>query len=149
MKRLFKKAKTIPEKGKSKLQEIQRKPWAEPAASALNITGTIINSLGASIPGIGFLGGALKVGSAILNPDVKLADLRRTEDALSAGQKIIMEDIKEVQTEVKQRFREVAQEMNRISPDVERIGGVVNAIFSTITEIHYKARTILKICNQL
>ena len=97
MESLFKKVKKIPEKGKSKLQEIQRKPWAEPAASALNITGTIINSLGASIPGIGFLGGALKVGSAILNPDVKFEDQWKAEDALSSGQKIISEDIREAQ----------------------------------------------------
>ena len=76
------------------------------------MTGTIINSLGASIPSIGFLGGALKVGSAILNPDVKLADLWRTEDTLSAGQKIIMYDMKKVQTTDKQRFREFRKKWN-------------------------------------
>ena len=90
-------------------------------------------------------GGALKIGSAILNPDVKLEDLKRTEVVISKGNKSVLENVgnlegvvKMLQTEVKDSFKEIAIEMKQISLDVQEINNHVNEIFAVVTELHYK-----------
>jgi hypothetical protein len=128
MKKFFQKGESLVATSKEKLENAQLKPWAKSTATALNISGTLINTLGVAIPGIGFLGGALKVGSAVLNPNIKMTDLRRTED-------LIVEDIGKVQTEVEHRFAEVAIEMKTIISEVQDI-------FSLVTEAHYKVLLI-------
>jgi len=124
--------------GQEKLKEIQEKPWAEPTAAALGATGEIINGLGSGIPGVGFIGGALKVASSLLNPDIKLADLRRTENAVLKGQTLITEDIGAIQEEVNKRFNEVALEMKKMNANVKMIKEVMDEIYLIISDIHYR-----------
>ena len=64
------------------LDKIRSSEWSAPVASALSVTGSIVEGLGTFVPGIGILGGALKMGSNVLNPQPKLSDLRKTEKSL-------------------------------------------------------------------
>ena len=64
------------------LDKIRSSEWSAPAAAAMNVTGNIVQGLGTFVPGIGMLGGALKMGANILNPQPKLSDLRKTEKSL-------------------------------------------------------------------
>ena len=45
-----------------KLDEVRSKPWAPPVATALEITGEAVNAVGSWLPGVGMIGGALKMG---------------------------------------------------------------------------------------
>ena len=45
-----------------KLEEVRHKPWAPPVATALKITGEALNAVGDWLPGVGMIGGALKMG---------------------------------------------------------------------------------------
>ena len=46
-----------------KLEEVRHKSWAPPVATALKITGEAVNAVGGWLPGVGMIGGALKMGS--------------------------------------------------------------------------------------
>ena len=52
------------------LDKVRSSEWSEPVATALTVTGTIINGIGYFLPGLGIVGGAFKMGSNILNPKV-------------------------------------------------------------------------------
>ena len=54
------------------LDKVRSNQWSEPVASALSVTGTILNTIGHFVPGVGIVGGAFKMGSDILNPKVTL-----------------------------------------------------------------------------
>ena len=64
------------------LDKIRSSEWSAPVACALNVTGNIVVGLGSFVPGIGILGGALKLGANVLNPQPKLSDLRKHEKSL-------------------------------------------------------------------
>ena len=137
--------KKIGEKANEKYQEVKSKPFTENASTVMGVTGTLINSLGSVIPGMGYLGGALTIGSAILHLDVKLEDLKRTEVVISKWNKSVLENVgnlegvvKMLQTEVKDSFKEIAIEMKQISLEVQEINNHVNEIFAVVTELHYK-----------
>ena len=54
------------------LDKVRSNEWSEPVASALSVTGTILQGIGHFVPGVGIVGGAFKMGSDILNPKVTL-----------------------------------------------------------------------------
>ena len=59
------------------LEKIRSKSWASPTAVALGATATILEKYGKDIPGSGIIGGALKLGSTLLNPSPTLSDLKK------------------------------------------------------------------------
>ena len=69
---------------KEGIEKIRSKPWAEPAGMALGAAASICQGLGNFVPGVGIIGGALKMGSVILNPSPSLADLKRSEQELAS-----------------------------------------------------------------
>ena len=48
------------------------------------------------IPVLGILGSVIKVGGNVLNPDVKMADLKRTEEQIENGHRVIGEEISQL-----------------------------------------------------
>ena len=93
------KAKT---KGKAKLEEIQKKDWAEPTGSALKAAASVVSLIPPPVGNV--LKGALSMGGAVLNPDPTLGDLRRAKE--------------EIIEEVKVAFLEVAKDMGDITPEL-------------------------------
>ena len=47
------------------------------------------------IPVLGILGSVIKVGGNVLNPDVKIADLKRTEEQIDNGDEEQADDVEE------------------------------------------------------
>ena len=66
---------------KEGIDKVRSKPWAEPVGKALGVTASICEGLN-FVPGLGIVGGALKMGSSVLNPAPSLADLARNQKAL-------------------------------------------------------------------
>ena len=85
-------------RGKAKLEEIQKKEWAEPTGVALKAAASAVSLIPPPVGNV--LKGALSLGGTVLNPDPSLADLRRAKE--------------EIKDEIKTEVREVAKEMSEI-----------------------------------
>ena len=70
------------QEAKDKVDKIRRHPKAPTVATALEMTGSVVNAMGSWVPGVGMVGGALKMGASMLDPDPKLSDLRREADEI-------------------------------------------------------------------
>ena len=108
---------------KVKIDELRQKPWAEPTAIALKITGKIIGSL-PPFPGQSIIFGAFNLGVSILNPDPTLADIRRSG-----------EDIKK---EIKKTFSEISSEIKNVSEQLTQVDQKISEILQIVTEIRFR-----------
>ena len=63
------------------LLKVRSQTWSEPLGQACSVTGSIVSGLGNFVPGLGFLGGALSLGSKVLNPIASRNDVRREQAA--------------------------------------------------------------------
>ena len=57
------------------LDKIRAKTWAEPMGQVLGVTAQVVDCVGNFVPGVGFLGAALKLGADLLNPEPSIQDL--------------------------------------------------------------------------
>ena len=64
-------------KAQEKLDRVRRKKWAPKLATSLKVTGEAVSSVGSWIPGVGMIGGALKLASGVLDPKPLLSDIRK------------------------------------------------------------------------
>ena len=62
------------------LGKVRSQPWSEPLGQALSVTGTIVSGCGNFVPFLGMAGGALNMGSKLLNPKASMNDLRRAQE---------------------------------------------------------------------
>ena len=60
------------------LATVRGQPWSEPLGKACSVTGGIVKAIGNFVPGFGILGGALSLGSKLLNPKATRNDLERS-----------------------------------------------------------------------
>ena len=63
------------------LVKVRSQTWSEPLGKACSVTGSIVSGLGNFVPGLGILGGALCLGSKMLNPSASMNDVRREQVA--------------------------------------------------------------------
>ena len=61
------------------LVKVRSQTWSEPLGKACSVTGSIVSGLGNFVPGLGILGGALSLGSKVLNPTTSMNDVRREQ----------------------------------------------------------------------
>ena len=99
-------------KGKAKLEEIQKKDWAEPTATALKAAASAVSLIPPPVGNV--LEGALSLGATVLNPDPSLADLRRAKE--------------EIKDEMKAAVHEVAK-------DMAKIGGELSALRTDMEDV--------------
>ena len=66
-------------------EKVKNTPWAPTAEIAMSSAGAVFNAVGTVVPGVGVVGGALNMGSSMLNPKAKLADLKKQTDELKEG----------------------------------------------------------------
>ena len=73
---------TIDTKGhvEAALAKVQGQSWSEPLGKACAVTGLIVTGLGNFVPGLVLVGGALSLGSKLLNPKASMNDVRREQD---------------------------------------------------------------------
>ena len=79
------------QKGKEKLEEIQKKEWAEPTATALKAAASAVSLIPPPVGNV--LNGALSLGATVLNPDPSLADLRRAEEEIKDEMKVAVHEV--------------------------------------------------------
>ena len=108
--------------GKSKIEDIRGKEWAEPTGAVLKAAANVARLL--PPPAGGVIKGALNLGGALLNPDPTLADLRRAKE--------------DIQEEVRGSFKEVAQEMSEIRDEFSDVRDNVEVLMEIVTEQEFK-----------
>ena len=86
----------LPSQVEKKLEKIRCSPKATTAATAMQFTGSLMSTLSKlGVPVVGYVAGALSVGSGILDPKPKLSDLRKKSDELKAEMESCSESVKE------------------------------------------------------
>ena len=119
------------------VEKISSKCWKEPTAKAMRMTSVVFDTLkdcGIPVvsPIVGVLGGALKIGSSLLDPIPTNADL--------------LINVRRIQKDVQSSFENIARDMKRIQSDINDIKQVtielryvdgiekVNAYFETFID---------------
>jgi hypothetical protein len=93
------------------LEIIHSKKWAQPTAMALRSTSLILATLTEGIPLVGILGGALQLGSALLDPQPSNSEMNNNIGA--------------IKNEVQSSFKLIAKDMKKIEDDVSEIKRIV------------------------
>ena len=132
------------------LATVRGQTWSEPLGKACSVTGGIVKALGNFVPGFGILGGALSLGSKLLNPKASRNDLARAKgENIGTGMGEVREDLEEVKAEVKGLMKEVQQFSQTVGQEVKEMKDVVNRTFDIVVDTRYKvAQTISNLCSQ-
>ena len=142
------------------LERVQKKTWAEPLGKTIGYTGKIIKECGSFIPGAGIIGGALSFGSALLNPEPSLQDLKKQLDDLNAGLKMISTDNESIRkvleesvkkeisilegkianppSEIRCDFETIKLEMLETMTDIQRNNDCISIEVSSIKDVTSK-----------
>ena len=104
--------------GKAKLEEIQKKEWAEPTGIALKAAASIVSLIPPPVGNV--LEGALSLGATVLNPDPSLADLQRAKE--------------EIKDEMKTAINEVARDMTKMGSELSSLRGDLNVVLKLISD---------------
>ena len=91
---------------KDAVSKVRSQEWAEPVGKAMGATAAIFSAF-SCVPGMGIIGGALKLGSSILNPTVSLHDMNRLE-------KELVGDFGTIKVELKQSAKVMSEDMMKI-----------------------------------
>ena len=125
MKKAFDKASDGMSFVKDGISKVQQKEWAEPLGIAMGVTAGICNGLGSFVPGLGIVGGAIQVGSKILNPAPSLADIKRSEQEILEhleGKTGRIKDVLERECKDLNKILELYIDDNRVKlPNVESV----------------------------
>ena len=122
VKKAFGQVKEFSGEVKAKLDDIREKDWSETTAAVFKVTGSIVDGL-SFIPGASIIGGALKLGSSVLNPDPSLADLRRSEN--------------EIKKEIKESFLSVTDDMENVSHEIKLVREEIAQVMEVICNIKF------------
>ena len=150
---------------KKGIEKVRCKSWSEPVGQSLDVTASICEGLGNFLPGAGLVGGALQMGSCLLNPKPTLADLRRTEEKLQSSlndatgftkeileQKLeeLREDIRNPQPEILQNFEVIKEQLQTSAIDISKdvckieeklcdLKDIIGYTYSLVRDIRYKS----------
>ena len=150
---------------KESIAKVRSKKWAEPVGVALGATASICNGMGNSgIPVVGIVGGGLKMGASLLNPNASLADIKRVEKAIKENmdeefehlkdgidtnfrklnekienfQPEIRQDLDEIKKEVRESVMHIALEMDNIKKELSDIKSIVNHTYRLVRDVRYR-----------
>ena len=113
------------------VNKVKSKQWATPAGQAMVVTSTILEGF-AFIPGVGILGGALKLGSTLLNPELKLSDLTKCQNEL-------IEDFDLLKSEIQSSADIISKHMVKVEVDLKEIKDAVLNTYNLVVDQRYKA----------
>ena len=128
------------QKAKDKVDKIRRHPKAPTVAAALGVTGSVVNAMGSWVPGVGMVGGALKMGASMLDPDPKLSDLHREADeiktqlesSIGRSHRALKEALNNVQEEIQSTYSSAIRA--ELQSSFESMAGDLNNIEVELTE---------------
>lgn len=149
---------------KEGIDKVRAKEWAEPVGTALKVTSSICEGLGTFVPGVGFVGGALKMGSCLLNPAPSLADLKRTQKEIeetmngSSGvvkdllekkldelkedmknpQAEILQDCAVIKAEVQATATKMSDDMRQIEESLVDVKNIVDHTYQIVRDARYR-----------
>ena len=149
---------------KEGISTVRSKEWAEPVGVALGATASICNGMGNFVPGAGIVGGGLKMGASLLNPNASLADVNRVEKGIKASleenyenlkdeidtnfrklseekesfQPEIRQDLDEIKKEVQESALRIAVEMDIIKKELSDIKSIVNHTYRLVRDVRYR-----------
>ena len=123
--------------------KVRGQTWSEPLGKACSVTGGIAKGLGNFVPGFGILGGALSLGSKLLNPMASRNDLERAKgeherNTSGTGSGEVREDMEKVKAEVKVLIKEVQQFSQSVGQEIKDMKDVVNCTFDIVVDTRYK-----------
>ena len=149
---------------KDGIEKVRSKPWAEPTATAMQVTSSICDRMGNFVPGVGLIGSTLRIGANLLNPAPTLADLRRSEQEIVARldgetgiiktvlnrelEKLredmkrpyteIREDLDAVKDEIQACFSEMTPHMRNISEELADVKNIISHTYQLVRDIRYR-----------
>ena len=149
---------------KEGITKVQQKEWAEPLGTAMGVTASICNGIGNFVPGFGYIGGAINIGSKILNPAPSLADIKRSEkeilehldgttgivkktlerqlealrDEIKNPQPEILKDMQSVKQEVQSCVSDMTEDMRRIEEELCDVKDVINHTYQLVRDVRYR-----------
>ena len=115
---------------KDAVSKVRSQEWAEPVGKAMGATAAIFSAF-SFVPGMGIIGGALKLGSSILNPTVTLHDMNRLE-------KELVGDFGTIKVELKQSAKVMSEDMMKIKSDLLHVKDTVSKTYDMILDSSYK-----------
>ena len=124
------------------LTKLRSKKWSKPLGKTLNITGQICDQIGKVVPGVGIIGGALSLGSTLLNPEPSLGDLQKSLNEIKNELKSISEPDAELRAileegvleEIRELERKIALPMSEIRSDLTLIHGEMSEVKKVLQE---------------
>ena len=141
------------------LAKVQAHPKAEPIGKALSISGKILTACGGVVPVLPIVGGALSLGSELLNNDPTMKDLhnelnhineqlqnssgseyvtKALEKATEEIEEKIQDEFRKNQTHMEHILKEVSLEQKFLSEDIKKIKDTVEETFKLVTDLKYK-----------
>lgn len=132
------------------VNKIRSKSWAEPTGIALGATASICESLN-WIPGLSIVGGALKMGSSLLNPAPTIHDLRRQVEELekhmnsSSGilKDVLEKNIMEIRLEMEKPHSEILENFAVIKDEVQSAAKIISKDMEKIEHDLSDIKTII------
>ena len=115
---------------KDAVSKLRSQEWAEPVGQAMGATAAIFSAF-SFVPGMGIIGGALKLGSSILNPIATLHDVNRLE-------KELVEDFGAIKEEMKHSAKVMSEDMIKIKSDLLNVKDTVSKTYDMVLDSSYK-----------
>ena len=148
---------------KDAIDKIRSKPWAAPVGAAMSTTASIAECF-SWLPGVGIIGGALKIGSSLLNPAPSLSDLSKQvkeiekhmdgssgyvkevlrkqiaeiEHQIENPQPELIQDFDIVRKEIQSSAIVICKDMTKIESDLSEVKNVVRQTYSLVVDSRYK-----------
>ena len=148
---------------KEAVSKIRSKTWAEPVGKAMMATSSILECFN-WVPGIGIVGGALKMGSSLLNPALSLEDLSKQvkeiethmngstgyvkdllkkqiqeiEVQMENPQPELLDDFDIVRDEIQSSAITMSKDMTKIESDLSDVKNIVRQTYNIVVDSRYK-----------
>ena len=145
------------------IEKIKSQKWTKPTGIALGVTASVCETLN-FIPGVSLVGGACRMGAAILNTDVSLADIKKEvgelekhleissgavkdaiEEKLQAlkiqiekPQKELVQNLNEIKVEVQNTANDISKDMHQIEGDLIGVKTIVAHTFKLVADTRYR-----------
>ena len=112
----------LPGQAEETMDKIRSNPKATTAATVMQVTGSVLLTLSkVGVPVVGYVAGALKIGSGILDPKPKLSDIRKKSDELKEVMMSSSETVREaLRNEVAKLDDEIKKEMELLLLEQKR-----------------------------
>ena len=148
---------------KGAIEKIRSKTWAAPVGAAMSVTASIVECFN-WLPGVGIIGGALKMGSSMLSPAPTLSDLSQQvkeiekhmngssgyvreilqkqmseiELQMANPRSELIEDYDVIRKEIQASAIVICKDMTKIESDLTEVKNVVKQTYSLVVDSRYK-----------